>query len=176
MSDYNTNWESFTCYCPDWQKRRSHYDDLDPRRLCKHLVEDFYELGSGSEEEDREDLFYELRQFIEQFLMEEEEDLYDDEEDWDDDENDDWDEQVTYKGFPLGQLCKTNAGIVVVNPEQKWTYVIDSCRPYLYCYEQDRWAFKEEMPANIHSIYKELIGMAYQGHSIEGVLETNIPS
>ena len=163
MAEYNTNWETFTCTCPDWKKRRSGFSALDPRRLCKHLVEDFYELGSGSKEDEREDLFYEITQFIEDILIEFEEDGYDD-------------EVEVYTGFPLGQLCKTNLGMVIVNPEKKWTYVIDSCRPYLYCYEEDRWAFKEEMPAKIHSIYRELIGMAYQGHSIEGVLETNIPS
>ena len=170
MAEYYTNWETFTCTCPDWEKRRSGFSALDPRRLCKHLVEDFYELGSGSKEDEREDLFYEVTQFIEDILIE-----YNDEgEDWDEVE-DDWEEEEIYKGFPLGQLCRTTAGMVVVNPEEKWAYVIDSSCAFLYSYEEDRWAFKQEMSPQAHKTYRELVGMAYNGQSIEGTLDTKIP-
>ena len=161
---YNTDWKTLTCGCPDWTKRRSSFVSLDPRRMCKHLVEDFKESGAFAEDADLEDLFYEVHQFIEDQLI-----IYDD-------ECEDDDDYERYMGFPLGQLCRTNVGMVIFMKGKKWAHVIDNSSPYLYNYEEDRWAFKETMSPQAPAVYRKLIGRALNGQSIEGALGIKIPS
>lgn len=40
MNTYDTNIKTQSCSCLDWLERRSHYSMDDPRRLCKHLIND----------------------------------------------------------------------------------------------------------------------------------------
>jgi hypothetical protein len=37
---YNTNVKEKTCSCKDWTNTRKHYELFDPRRLCKHLIQE----------------------------------------------------------------------------------------------------------------------------------------
>lgn len=41
---YNTNIETLTCECNDFQTKRYRYPKYDPRRLCRHLIAKFFVL------------------------------------------------------------------------------------------------------------------------------------
>ncbi len=41
---YDTNIKEKTCSCKDWTDTRSHYELYDPRRLCKHLIQELKDL------------------------------------------------------------------------------------------------------------------------------------
>lgn len=38
MNTYNTNIIKLTCSCLDWEETRKEYQNNDPRRLCKHII------------------------------------------------------------------------------------------------------------------------------------------
>lgn len=38
--NYQLDLNTLSCSCPDFQKRRTHFDAEDPRRLCKHLIKE----------------------------------------------------------------------------------------------------------------------------------------
>ncbi|MEI6125374.1 MAG: hypothetical protein WCQ99_02365 [Pseudomonadota bacterium] len=44
-TSYAIDTENITCSCPDFSKRRQHYKQDDPRRLCKHLARTLFAMG-----------------------------------------------------------------------------------------------------------------------------------
>jgi hypothetical protein len=43
--NYSVSLHDWTCTCPDWEKRRRNFKKGDIRRLCKHLVRSWGEVG-----------------------------------------------------------------------------------------------------------------------------------
>jgi len=47
--EYHVNLAAYVCSCADWKNRRTQFDEHDPKRLCKHLVQAVCENGLEGE-------------------------------------------------------------------------------------------------------------------------------